>query len=485
MVGDVAEGGGNMKPKSAMDRTYEFDLIVIGGGSGGYSAARTALEAGLRVAVVDGAERLGGLCILRGCMPTKTLLHTADVLHTARHHAAELGLEIPRAGFDWKKVYRRKDELVADWADYRAGQLEDGRLHLVRGTARFTDPHTIRFDDGETLTAAHFVVATGSRVSPPPLEALKGIGCINSDDALRMERPPESMIVLGGGAVALELAQFFARMDVKVTVIQRSGHVLSSFDADAAEVVETVFRKEGIEVFTGTRLLDATAGNEGRTVTFEQDGVTRTVTAETVLNALGRSPATAGLGLEEAGVETDRAGRIVTNERQQTSAPHIYAAGDCCGPHEIVHLAVNQGEVAARNIIGEGRPREMEMDYRLLISVVFTEPQVATVGLTEKECGERGIPYLADSYPFGDHGKSVIFSATDGFVKMIAHAETGEILGACCAGPHGGELIHEVMVAMHARMTVHDFALLPHYHPTLAEIWTYPAEDLAERIGRA
>ena len=462
-------------------KQFDFDLIVIGGGSGGYSAARTARDAGLRVAVVDGSERLGGLCILRGCMPTKTLLHAADVLHTARHHAADLGLEIPEAGFDWGKVYQRKDELVADWAGYRAGQLEDDeRLHLVRKTAHFIDAHTLGFDDGSTLTAAHFVIATGSKVSAPPIESLTRIGCIDSDDALQLERPPKSMIVLGAGAVALELAQFFARMDVKVTVIQRSGHVLTPFDTDAAEVVESVFRSEGMDVFTGTRLLDATAGNEGKTITFEHDGTTRTVTAESVLLALGRSPNTAGLALENAGVKMDRAGRIEVNARQQSSAPNIYAAGDCCGPHEIVHLAVRQGEVAAHNIVSDGRP--LEMDYRLLISVVFTEPQVATVGLTEKQCREQGIPHLADSYPFGDHGKSVIFGANEGFVKMIAHAETGEILGACCVGPHGGELIHEVMVAIHSRMTVHDFALLPHYHPTLAEIWTYPAEELAERI---
>ena len=469
-----------------MERNFEFDVVVIGGGSGGYAAARTARDAGLRVAVVDGGPELGGLCILRGCMPTKTLLHSADVLHTARHHSKELGLRIPEAGFKWKKVYQRKDRLVAEWADYRAGQLGDERLHLVRKRARFRDAHTLEFDDGSTLSAGYFVIATGSKVSPPPLEALGDIGCITSDDALRLKKPPKSMIVLGGGAVALELAQFFARMDVKVTVIQRSANVLTAFDSDAAEVVESVFRREGMRVFTGTRLLDAKVTKKGRKITFEHEGETRTVVAEEVLFALGRSPNTDGLALENCGVERDGRGFVAVDARQQSAAPHIFAAGDCCGPHEIVHLAVNQGEVAAHNIIaairGGGEPREM--DYRLLISVVFTEPQVATVGLTEKQCREREIPHLAESYPFGDHGKSVIFCALDGFVKMIAHAETGEILGACCTGPHAGELIHEVMVAMHSRMSVHEFALLPHYHPTLAEIWTYPAEELAERIPR-
>ncbi len=458
-----------------------FDLVVIGGGSGGYAAAGSARNAGMRVAVVDGSPELGGLCILRGCMPTKTLLHSADVLHTARHHAGELGMNIPSATADWNAVYQRKDRLVAEWADYRASQLQHSSLHLIRKNARFLDPHTLGFEDGTTLTASHFVVATGSRVAPPPLDALNQIGCITSDEALELKQPPKSLIVLGAGPVSLELAQFFARMDVKVTVIQRSAHVLSPFDDDAGKVVENVLRREGLEVFTSTRLLDAATTGDGKSVTFEHDGQPRTVTAEAVLLGIGRIPNTAGLGLENAGVETDRQGRILVNPRQQTSAPHIFAAGDCCGPHEVVHLAVRQGEIAAHNI---SRPQEppLEIDYRLLVRVVFTEPQVAAVGLTEKDCARESIPHLAADYPFADHGKSVIFGALDGFVKIVANPQSGEILGASCVGPHAGELIHELMVAMHGRMTVHQFALLPHYHPTLAEIWTYPAEDLAEQI---
>lgn len=465
---------------STMQLSFDFDLCVIGGGSGGYAAARTARDAGLRVAVVDHSEKLGGLCILRGCMPTKTLLHAADVLHTARHHAAELGLVIPDAGYEWKKVFARKEALVADWAEYRAEQLHDERLHLIRKTAKFLDPHTLGFDDGTTLTAAHFIIATGSRVSPPPIPPLSQIGCIDSDDALALDHPPKSMIVLGAGPVALEFAQFFVRFGVKVTVIQRSDQLLSPFDRDAAEVIETVLRREGAEVFTGTKLVDAAITPNGKSVTFEHEGELKTVTAESVLLAIGRSPNTASLDLTNAGVDTDESGRVLVNNRQQSSASHIFAVGDCCGPHEIVHLAVRQGEVAVHNILHAERP--IEMDYRLLINVVFTEPQVATVGMTEKQCRAAGIDCLSASYPFGDHGKSVIFGAHDGFVKMIADATSGEILGAACVGPHGGELIHEVMVAMHSRMNVGQFALLPHYHPTLAEIWTYPAEELAEQI---
>ena len=203
------------------------------------------------------------------------------------------------------------------------------------------------------------------------------------------------------------------------------------------------------------------------------------VAAEEILFALGRVPNTASLHLENAGVKTEN-GRVITNDRMQTSAPHIFAAGDCTGPHEIVHIAVTQGEVAAHNIVQPKSPRRI--NHRLLISVVFTEPQVAFVGLTEKEATARGIKFLAASYPFNDHGKSLIMEAKDGFVKLLANPQTGEILGGACVGPLGGELIHEIVTAMAKRMTVQELAATPHYHPTLAEIWTYPAEELAEKI---
>jgi pyruvate/2-oxoglutarate dehydrogenase complex dihydrolipoamide dehydrogenase (E3) component len=287
---------------------------------------------------------------------------------------------------------------------------------------------------------------------------------------------------LGGGAIACEFAQFFARFGVKVTLIQRSGRVLKEFDPDAAVEIEKVFRREGIEVFTGTKLVDAKRKGKTKIVSFEQNGKRISISADEILFALGRVPNTASLGLDQAGVTTER-GRIVANEFMQTSVSHIYAAGDCTGPHEIVHIAVQQGEIAAHNIAQPKTPQRM--DYWLLISVVFTEPQVAFVGLTEKEAKARNISYLVASYPFNDHGKSLIMEAKDGFVKLLANPKSGEILGGACVGPMGGELIHEIVVAMAKRMTVHELALMPHYHPTLAEIWTYPAEELAGKIQKA
>ncbi len=515
---------------------FDFDVAIIGGGSGGYAAAWTAAGAGLKTVVIEGGKEVGGLCILRGCMPTKALLYAAEVKHLAGR--AEIwGVRAGKVSFDFAKVMARKNAQIKDFADYRVQQLNAGKFKFIRANARFLDAHTVELSSpdltgensarerlglrqpsaaleldatrgkapegwrtpkpgGNILTAKHFVIATGSVVAPPPLPRLDEIGFITSDDALALKKLPKSLIVLGGGAVACEFAQFFSRFGVKVALIQRSGHILKEFDSDAAVEIEKVFRREDIQVFTGTKLLDARRNGKLKTVSFEHDGKTVSVSAEEILFALGRIPNTATLGLENAGVKTE-SGRVIANSKMQTSAPHIFAAGDCTGPHEIVHIAVTQGEIAGRNIAGRsGSPLPADgahgvtrptlnlarMDYRLLISIVFTEPQVAFVGLTEREATARGIKFLAASYPFNDHGKSLIMEAKDGFVKLLADPKSGEILGGSCVGPLGGELIHEIVAAMAKRMTVHELAVTPHYHPTLAEIWTYTAEELAEKI---
>lgn len=457
---------------------HDFDVAVIGGGSAGYAAARTAVNAGLKTVVIEGGSQIGGLCILRGCMPTKALLYASEMIHQTRN-ANRFGVRTDNVTFDFSEVMARKRRLIGEFADYRREQLETGSFQFVRGTAKFNNSQSITLDTGAEISAKHFIITTGSVVAPPPLPQLSDVGYITSDEALSLERLPKSLIILGGGAVAVEFAQFFARLDVKVTLIQRSPHILKEMDDDATTIIEDVFRREGIEVFTNTRLTTASRTDVSKEVVFAHDGDEKRVAAEEILFALGRSPNVGGLALDAAGVVTERS-RIKVNSEMQTTAPNIFAAGDCTGLHEIVHIAIQQGEVAAQNIAAPDRKKSI--DYRLLTNIVFTEPQVAVVGLTEKMAQSQRIPYVTAGYPFNDHGKSLIMEALDGFVKLLADPKSGEILGGSIVGPIGGELIHEIVAAMFKQMTVHELAAMPHYHPTLAEIWTYPAEELSEKV---
>ncbi len=468
-----------LRPMRRGNKSFDFDVAVIGAGSAGFAASRAAGMSGQRTVLIEGAKEIGGLCILRGCMPTKALLYAADVLHLIRH-AHIWGLHARATGFDLARVMKRKASMVENFASYRRMQLAQGPFTFKRAQAEFLDEHTLGLTNGEKLRARSFVLCTGSTVAPPPLHQLGQVGYLTSDTALGLKRLPKSLIVLGGGPVAVELAQFFVRFDVQVTLVQRSPHVLHSFDVDAATVIEGVFRREGMTVFTGTQLKDAWQEGGLKCIGFLHQGQRVRVAAEEILFGLGRVANTEGLGLDKLGVFTEN-GRVITNTEMQTTAPHVYAAGDCTGTHEIVHVAIQQAEVAAYNLTHPRRKKSM--DYRLLSTVVFTDPQIAQVGLTEKEAAGRKIPYLVASYPFNDHGKSLIMEALDGFVKLLCHPHTGEILGGSVVGPIGGELIHEIVAAMHKRMTVQELAVMPHYHPTLAEIWTYPAEELAAKVA--
>ncbi len=457
----------------------DFDVVVIGGGSAGFAAASTAQSAGAGVAIVDHGP-LGGLCILRGCMPTKAILRSAEVMALMRR-AEEFGLAGVRVGADLGAINDRKKRLIDEFAHYRAGQLRDPRFTLFEEKASFVSPREVRAGN-RILTAKSFIIATGSQVGRYPIPGLEEAGYLTSDDILELRQAPESMIVLGAGAVGVELAQFFSRIGVRVSLIQRSGHILSKGDEDLARPVEARFREEGMQVFTGTRLIRVERNGPQRTVVFEQDGRQKSVAADVILQALGRVPRTDGLNLEAAGVNAGPKG-IEVNAEMRTRQPHIFAVGDVNGHYEIVHIAIQQGEIAAHNAVHPDRP-PLRMDERLKMNVVFTDPQVASVGLLEKECRDRNLPYLTASYPFDDHGKSLILGETHGHVKILCQPGTGEILGAHIVGPEAGELIHQLATLMHFHGTVHDLARVPFYHPTLSEILSYPAEELVDQLVR-
>ncbi|HSI83966.1 MAG: NAD(P)/FAD-dependent oxidoreductase [Candidatus Methylacidiphilales bacterium] len=521
----------------------EFDVVIVGGGSAGYAAARTAVSLGARVAVVEGGPDVGGLCILRGCMPSKTLLESSYRWHEILR-AREFGLDVKPGAPVVKEIIARKRTLIGGFADYRKEQLESGKFTFYRATASFTDAHTLALkavgksgaEVPATITGKTFILTTGSQISPVKVPGLKEAGYLTSDTALDNEHLPESIIVLGGGVIAVELGQYYAHLGTKVTLLQRSAHILKENDDDVIEVIEKSFRKDGVNLLTGTSLIDVSSGPDGKTVRFTHEGVEKSVTAEEIFFALGREPRVKDLNLEAAGVEL-KGKAIGVDSGMRTSAEHIFAAGDVVGLYEIVHVAISQGECAAWNAVqllrgdagksadvtllagsgpvglpgveasdlspgsrGHEAPTESHiqpcdevtgkapcaartMDYRLKTTVTFTHPEIASVGVTEKEARAAGTAFKAAKYPFDDHGKSMIMGATEGFVKVIAEPTRGEIIGAHIVGPHASDLIHELIAVMYFRGTVKDLATIPHYHPTLAEIATYPAEELAEEFG--
>ena len=462
----------------------EYDFIVIGGGSAGYAGASMAAGLGLKTAVIEGGAEVGGLCILRGCMPSKTLLESAHRAEAIRR-AGEFGLRAEYFGPDARAIRARKRRLIGEFADYRRQQLESGRFDFIRGEASFVDPHhvEVRLRDGglRRLEARSFLIATGSVVHRIEIPGLKETRYLTSDEVLDADQIPASVVVLGGGAIALELASFYAGVGSRVSVVQRSPQVLKEMDADVADALTAALERRGIEIYRDTELLRATRAGDRKRIGFTHAGTERAVEADEILYALGRRPNLAPLALERAGVAATTS-RLLTNASQQCQPGHIFAAGDVCGPHEVVHIAIQQGELAARNaarVLGRLDGPIENINYALKLFAVFTHPEVAAVGLLEREARSQSADFLTAKYAFADHGKALVRGESDGFVKLLAARDTRRIIGAACVGPEASELIHEIVVAMHFGATAHDLARIPHYHPTLSEIWTYPAEELA------
>ena len=337
----------------------------------------------------------------------------------------------------------------------------------------------------KSLTAGSVLIATGSTINIPTLPGLAETGFWTSDTILDAAEIPDSFVVLGGGAIALEMAHFLEGIGRKVTVLQRNTQLLTGMDADVAEVVRDAFVKRGMDVHCETILQRVETTKNGKRVHFTQNGQAHFADAAEIFVALGRRPAVDSLDLENVKVARNGGGRIDVKPTMQTTHPHIFAAGDVCGPLEVVHLAIQQGEIAAKNATAlfKGDAASHTMDYRCALFGVFTHPQVAAVGLSEVDAKMRDVSYFVATYPFSDHGKSMVMGETEGFVKLLCDAKTGVLIGGSVVGPEATELIHEIAVAMHLGATAAQLAAAPHYHPTLSEVWTYPAEELAKKLS--
>jgi len=469
----------------------EFDVAVIGGGSAGFAAARTASCLDARAVIIEGGAQIGGLCILRGCMPSKSLLESAHRWHEIGR-AREFGLVAKAVEVNMKCIQARKQHLIGGFAAHRRKQLRQGDFTLVRGFASFLDAQTLLVVRGrkqELVTASTFILATGSVITHVPVPGLWETGCLTSDTALDADEIPKRLAVLGGGVIAVELGQFFARVGSKTTILQRSKQIVRNYDPDVSAELERAFKAEKIDVRTGVKLLEVSKTGKGKKILFQRGKKREEIVVDEILYAMGRAPALEGLHLENAGI-TLTGDKLQVNDHLASSMSHIFAAGDAVGPHEVVHIAIQQGEIAARNAVAHlhgdhlsvDRSVPEKIDYRLKTLVTFTDPEIASVGLTETEAKAHGIGFLSASYPFSDHGKAMIGGHEFGFVKLLAEKSRGEIIGAEIIGPHASDLIHELIAVMRYRGTALELATMPHYHPTLAEIVTYPAEEIAEKL---
>ncbi len=457
----------------------EYDLIVIGGGSGGYAAAKKASGLGLNVAVIDGAKELGGLCILRGCMPTKALLETSNRMRAIRE-SEEFGIQIGTPTLDIDALRDRKTRLIDDFQMWRVKGLNKGDFELIRGKACFTSPHEIEVERHGTLSAKKFVVATGSTEVLPNIPGLADSPFWTSDEIVDLPSVPESVVVVGTGAVGMESAFLFEGLGSKVTIISRSRPLLSDMEPSISEGMEKRCADLGIEIIFEKPLKEVSHDNNGFTLTVGED---EKVSCHQLVMAVGRKPNIAGLDLPKAGFEADMR-RLEIDQFCQTSQPHIFGVGDCSSPLAVVHLAVMQGEAAGENIatLLQDKPMTETWDPNLNMVGIFTDPEVVQLGLTDEEALAAGYDPVSASYRFDDQGKGEIVGEKHGLVRLSADRSSGKILGASGMGPHVIDYAHTIMVALHQKLTVSEFLKIPSYHPTLGEIWTYVAEELIDEL---
>jgi len=459
--------------------SQDFDVVVIGGGSGGYAAAKTASSRGLSVAIVEGASELGGLCILRGCMPTKALLETSNRLRAIRE-AEEFGIQVDEPTFHLEALRERKSRLIDGFKEYRVKGLENGNFSLIRGAAHFTSPHTIDVSDHGEISAKSFVIATGSDERIPPIPGLRQSPFWTSDDIVQMPRIPRRVVVVGTGAVGMESAHLFQGLGSQVTILSRRHPLISSVEPAVSEAMEERCRDLTIDLVFGQGLQEVQHDGEIFKLILS-DG--SDLECDQLIMATGRAPRIDQLDLEKAGFEKGIT-RLEINEHSQTSIDHIFAAGDCASHLAVVHLAVMQGEAAGENISYYLQNKELRAtwDSRLDMFGIFTDPEIVQVGLTAQKAKEIGLDPVSAQYRFDDQGKGEIVGEKHGLVVLVAERSTGEIIGASGMGPHVIDYAHTITVAMAHRMSVSEFLKIPSYHPTLGEIWTYVAEELEDEL---
>jgi len=447
---------------------HDADVLVIGSGPGGYVAAIRAAQLGGRVICVERSPKeWGGVCLNWGCIPTKAMIASVERLHAART-AAKLGVLTGEVGYDFARIMERKEKIVSTLRGGVQSLLKSNHVRMIVGRARLTGRNTVEVagEDGsrQSFNAANIIIATGSAPVIPPVPGLEGEGIWTSDNAVTATSVPETMLLIGAGAVGLEFAYVFNGLGTRCTVVEMMDEVLPLADSDVAAELRKSLSRQGIEFRLSSTVARVERRESGLAATLTTPKGEEVVECQVILVGAGRRPVTADLGLEAAGVEVDRRG-ITVNERMQTNVPGIYAIGDVTGKLLLAHLASHQGIVAAENAMGH----EARMDYRAVPSPVFTEPELSTVGLSEKEARETGYDVVVGRFPFRPLGKSMAIDQQEGLVKIVSERKYGEILGVHIVGPHASDLIHEGVAAIKLEATVEELMTMIHAHPSLAE----------------
>ena len=461
-----------------------FDVLYLGAGPGGYVSAIRAAQLGLTVGVVE-KDRPGGVCVNIGCIPTKALLHSAEVVNLFRH-AKDLGITTGEIATDYGVAMKRSRRIAEQNSKGVEFLFKKHKIELIKGTGKLLPGKKIAVTtpDGGTveLTATKAVViGTGSRPKDLPQIGLTfdKVTMISSDEALFLEAAPKTLAIVGAGAVGCEFADVFNAFGTQVTLLEVLPRILPIEDAEMSEVVARAFKKRGIAVFAGAVIQKVEKGKDGVALTFAAGGKAQTITVEKVLLATGRAPITGDLGLEAAGVKLTDRGFIKVDAALQTTAPGVYAIGDVAGPPLLAHKGSREGMVAAEAIAGL---KPHPIDYSGVPGATYCHPEVASVGLTEEQCKERKLEYVVGRFPFSANGRARTAGETDGLVKIIRGKQYGEILGAHIVGPHATEIIHELVVARANEYTVEEVELAIHAHPTLSEAIAEAALDSMGRV---
>ena len=445
------------------------DVVVIGGGPGGYVAAIRCAQLGLNTVCVEMDRTLGGTCVNVGCIPSKALLQSSEHFDFARTHAAEHGVVLGDVGLDLARRMKRKDDVVAQNTKGVEFLFKKNKVTWAKGEGTLTPGNVVevRGADGATTAyqAKHVILATGSVPIELPFLPFDEERVLSNTGAIRIPEVPKHLVVIGGGVIGLELGSVWRRLGAKVTVVELAPTILPGNDADVIKEADRIFRKQGLELRLGTKVTGASRDGDTVRVAIEKDGAAETLEADRVLVSVGRRPSLHGIDAAALGLELGARGQIVVDHQMRTNLPNVFAIGDAVGGKLLAHKAEEEGVIAAEVIAG----KPVAMHYRSMPSIVYTWPEIASVGLAEHEVKESGRAYKTGKFPFSANGRARTAGTTDGFVKFIADAETDELLGCHMIGPSVSEMIPEVVLAFEYRGSSEDIGITVHSHPTLSE----------------